>query len=64
MNPNYTATEQILTNRGIPYDKIDDYLNTTDSDINSFLDLNNMEAAVKMLFKHIKQNSNILIQVD
>ena len=64
INPNYTATEQILTNRGIPYDKIDGFLNTTDSDINSFLDLNNMEAAVKMLFKHLKGNSRILIQVD
>ena len=64
INPNYTATEQILTNRGIPYDKINAYLNTTDSDINSFLDLNNMEAAVKMLFKHLKSNSSILIQVD
>ena len=64
INPNYTATEQILTNRGIPYDKINAYLNTTDSDINSFLDLNNMEAAVKMLFKHLKCNSRILIQVD
>ncbi len=64
INPNYTATEQILTNRGIPYDKINAYLNTTDSDINSFLDLNNMEAAVKMLFKHLKSNSRILIQVD
>jgi single-stranded-DNA-specific exonuclease len=64
INPNYTATEQILTNRGIPYDKINAYLNTTDSDINSFLDLNNMEAAVKMLFKHLKANSRILIQVD
>lgn len=64
INPNYTATEQILTNRGIPYDKINAYLNTTDSDINNFLDLNNMEAAVKMLFKHLKNNSKILIQVD
>lgn len=64
INPNYTATEQILTNRGIPYDKINAYLNTTDSDINSFLDLNNIEAAVKMLFKHLKNNSRILIQVD
>lgn len=64
INPNYTATEQILTNRGIPYDKINAYLNTTDSDINSFLDLNNMEAAIKMLFKHLKSNSRILIQVD
>ncbi len=64
INPNYTATEQILINRGIPYDKINAYLNTTDSDINSFLDLNNMEAAVEMLFKHLKSNSSILIQVD
>ena len=64
INPNYTATEQILTNRGIPYDKINAYLNTTDADINSFLDLNNIEAAVEMLFKHLKANSRILIQVD
>ena len=33
MNPNYNALEQILTNRGIPYEEIYHYLNTTDADI-------------------------------
>ena len=41
VNPNYTATEQILTNRGIPYEQIEHFLNTTDSDINDYLDLDN-----------------------
>ena len=35
INPNYSAIEQVLTNRGIPYSEIKHYLNTTDNDINS-----------------------------
>lgn len=59
-----TPVEQIMVNRGIAKEDIHHYMNTTDADINSFLDLDNMKEAVKLLNKHIKQNSNILIQVD
>ena len=34
VNPDYSPTEQILTNRGIPIEVIEHYLNTTDKDIN------------------------------
>ena len=34
INPNYSATEQILVNRGIKQEDIEKYLNTTDKDIN------------------------------
>ena len=33
MNPNYTAIEQILTNRGIAFEDVYHYLNSTDNDI-------------------------------
>ena len=64
INPKYTPTEQIMTNRGIPYEKVESYMNTTDADINSFLDLDNIEEAVDTIFKHIEKNSRILIEVD
>ena len=35
INKNYSAIEQILTNRGIEYKDLKHYLNTTDEDINS-----------------------------
>ena len=34
INPNYSTEEQILTNRNIPQQEIEHYLNTTDEDIN------------------------------
>lgn len=64
VNPNYTAVEQILTNRGIPYEEIEHFLNTTDSDINDYLDLDNITIGVKMLMHHLSKNNRILIQVD
>lgn len=36
INPNYSATEQILTNRGLPHSLLKEYLNTTDEHINSY----------------------------
>ena len=35
INQNYSIIEQILTNRGIPFNEIQRYLYTTDNDINS-----------------------------
>jgi len=35
INPNYSAIEQVLINRGILHDEINHYLHTTDADINS-----------------------------
>ena len=36
VNPHYSAREQVLTNRGIPFNEIDHWLHTTDADINDF----------------------------
>ena len=63
-NPKYTPTEQVLVNRGIPYEDIEHYLNLTDDDIESFNDLDNIKEAVKMMFHHLGRNNRILIQVD
>lgn len=63
-NPKYTPTEQVLVNRGIPYEDIEHFLNLTDDDIESFNDLDNIEEAVNMMFHHLEKNSRILIQVD
>lgn len=52
VNPDYSAIEQVLTNRGIPYNQIHHYLNTTDADINSPLAFGEellKEAAQKIL---------------
>lgn len=36
INPKYSALEQVLVNRGIEYEDIPHYINTTDEDINDF----------------------------
>ena len=61
---NLTATEYILSNRGIDVKNIQHYLNTTDDDILSPLLLANMQDGVKMLIRHISENNPIFIQVD
>lgn len=49
INQSYSTIEQILTNRGVPYNEVYHYLNTTDNDINSFkeLDVLKLRAAAK-----------------
>ena len=66
INPNYSATEQILTNRGIKYNEIKHYLNTTDVDINNPLAFGeeNLKAAAIALMKTIYANNSALIIVD
>lgn len=63
-NNELSAIERVLTNRGIPLENVEHYLNTTDNDIISPLQLNNMHEGAIMLIKHIKQNSPVFIQVD
>ena len=67
VNPNYSAIEQILTNRGIAYEKINHYINTTDDDINSFLEFGEKtlyKAAKKLLFHIQGGKSKVVIIVD
>jgi single-stranded-DNA-specific exonuclease len=66
VNEKYSALEQVLTNRGICYEDILHYTNTTDDDINSPLDLGEekLKAAATALLGTIMQNLNALIIVD
>lgn len=62
--PIYTPIEQVLVNRGIPYDQINHYLNTTDNDILDPRLIPHLDEGAKMLIRHISQNDKVLIQVD
>ena len=62
--PIYTPVEQVLVNRGIPYDQINHYLNTTDNDILDPRLIPHLDEGAKMLIKHISQNDKVLIQGD
>ena len=62
--PIYTPVEQVLVNRGIHYDQINHYLNTTDNDILDPRLIPHLDEGAKMLIKHISQNDKVLIQID
>lgn len=66
VNSNYNTIEQILTNRGIQYEDVYHYLNTTDKDINSFLLLgeDKLKKAASLLINIINKNEKALIVVD
>mgnify|MGYP005846383265 FL=1 len=66
INPNYSALEQVLTNRGIKYENILHYVNTTDEDINSFLLLGEkkLKQAVIWILEAVRENKDIIIVVD
>lgn len=66
INPNYTIEEQILTNRGIPYNEINHYLNTTDEDINKpeLLGETRLYDAASVLLSSIRDNKCALVIVD
>lgn len=69
INENYTPTQQILTNRGIPLEEIDHYLHPTSDDNLDPMLLRNIEAAAACLIKHINDmitslNSTIYVIVD
>ena len=66
INENYSALEQVLTNRGIPKEKIKNYLMTTDDVINSYNLLGEealKEAAMKIA-KCVRAEANALVIVD
>lgn len=66
INQKYNAVEQVLTNRGIPYNEIGHYLNTTDADINKpeAFGQNCLKAAAQCLISHISANHKALVIVD
>lgn len=66
INPQYDIIEQILTNRGIKYEEIGHYLNTTDNDINQpeLLGEDVLKEGAAALIKTIYANDPALIIVD
>lgn len=66
INPNYSALEQVLTNRGIAYKDIQHYLNTTDGDINSPLAFGEpaLRRAAAALTQTMSKGGRCLIVVD
>lgn len=66
VNKDYTALEQVLTNRGIRREDIPHYINTTDDDINSPLLFGEevMKNAATALVGCVEANQNAAIIVD
>ena len=66
INKDYSVTEQILTNRGIPRDQIWHYLHTADSDINppQALGQEKLRAAAAVLIQTINVNEHAVVVVD
>ena len=62
--PQYSSVEQVLVNRGIKFEDIPHYLNTTDIDILNPNLIAHIKDGAKMLVQHISQNDKIFIQVD
>lgn len=61
-----SATEQVLINRGISYDKIHHYLNTTDNDINppEALGETALKHAARILIQTIQNDDRVLVIID
>ena len=66
VNSSYDALEQVLTNRGIPYEDIERYLFSTDADINSYESFgkDKLWAAASALIKCVKENGEAIVIVD
>lgn len=65
INDDYSTTEQILINRGIPKEDIYHYLHTTENDIESYEDFGeDLRKAMQTLVNHIRKNSKTLVVVD
>lgn len=66
VNPKYSALVQVLTNRGIAYEDIQHYLNTTDGDINSPSAFGEqvMKRAAAALVQCAQKNGKCLVVVD
>lgn len=66
INEKYNTIEQILTNRNIPYEEINHYINTTDDDINSPLLLGeeNLKNAAVALSIAVNFNQDAIVIID
>lgn len=66
MNPKYSAIEQILTNRGILFEDVYHYLNSTDADISNPEDLGEelLKQAAQLIASHIANQDKMLVICD
>ena len=66
INTNYSTIQTILTNRHIPLEEVEHYLNTTDADINKpeAFGQNCLKTAAQCLISHISANHKALVIVD
>ena len=66
INPELNTIEQILINRGIPREEVYHYLDTTDDDISSPLDLGeeSLNAAAQRIIQHIFSKDKMLVICD
>ena len=59
-----TMIEQVLLNRGIKRENIQHFLNLSDADIIAPSRVANIETGIKMLLKHINENSLVYMPID
>lgn len=59
-----TMIEQVLLNRGIKRENIQHFLNLSDADIIAPSRVANIETGVKMLLRHINENSLVYMPID
>ena len=66
INKNYSTIQTILTNRHIPLEEVEHYLNTTDADINKpeAFGQSCLKTAAQCLISHISTNHKALVIVD
>ena len=66
INEKYTPIQQILTNRGIPFNEIHHYLNTTDKDINDvkLLGEQQLKDAAAALVASVQNREECVVIVD
>ena len=66
INPNYSTTEQILVNRGIKYQDIQKYINSTDKDINppEAFGEELLKTAAALVIQTVQSNKQMAIIVD
>lgn len=66
INSDYNALQQVLTNRGINFNNIEHYVNTTDEDINDFnlLGTDTLKDAATALISTISENLKAIVIVD
>ena len=64
LNAEVSAVERVLSNRGIPLNEIQHYLNTTDEDILPPSQIMNITEGAKMLINHIAANHKTFVQID